>query len=478
MSLVVQKYGGTSLGDAGKISRAARRIAAEGRSVVVVVSAMGGTTDTMLGLAHNLTDDPHGRELDLLLSTGEQASAAALAIALRELGVPARSFSGRDGGIITDGVHGSARIVDVDPAQVLECVRAGLVPVVTGFQGVAADSGELTTLCRGGSDTTAVALAAALRAEVCEIFTDVEGVFTADPRHVAEARKVDHLSYADMAELAAHGAAVLAHPSVEYARAHGVRVHVRSSATGASGTWVTEAHPAGPPDDDRFSALGIAHLTGQLRCRLDGVDPDALTSVTAALSDPALPVDVLDHPAGDVPVAGSLRFTTCADDRAQVDAVLAGLRAAGAFTGFRWSGPVGKVSLVGRGFRTHHPLVLDALRTRRVAVRDTAVRARRISVTCAEHDVLDAVSHLHRAFLAPRSPRPPGPAREVASRDTALPQQDSGGVEQRRGHGHVGTSARSTPPGPSPGAAPPPRSTPIASSSGRTRSVSNLITCC
>ncbi|MFD7656696.1 aspartate kinase [Actinosynnema sp. NPDC059797] len=465
MRLVVQKYGGTSLSDAGRISRAARRIAAEDRPVVVVVSAMGGTTDTMLGLARTLTDAPHGRELDLLLSTGELASAAALAIALRELGVPARSFSGRDGGIITDGVHGCARIVDVDPTRVLDCVRAGLVPVVTGFQGVAADSGELTTLCRGGSDTTAVALAAALRAEVCEIFTDVEGVFTADPRHVAEARKVEHVSYADMAELAAHGAAVLAHPSVEYARAHRVPVHVRSSATGAAGTWVTDDHPADPPDGDRFAAVGIAHQTGQLRCRLDGIDPAARDAVVAALADPSLSVDVLDHPAGDVPAARSLRFTACAEDRAQVDAVLAGLRAAGAFTGCRWSGPFGKVSLVGRGFRTHHPLVLDALRARRVVVRGTAVHARRISVTCAEHDVLDAVTHLHRAFLSPGSDRRAAPA---------LPGQDPGG----RGHGHAGAGARSRPPGPSPGASPvPPRAAPTASSGGAAHSLSNLITC-
>ncbi|MFD2350843.1 aspartate kinase [Nonomuraea ferruginea] len=266
MDLVIQKYGGTSLGDAGKIRRVARRIAAADGSVVAVVSAMGRTTNSMIELARDLTDTPHARELDLLLSTGEQASAAALAIALHELGVPARSFSAHDCGIITDGVHGRARIVNVDPVRIRECVQDGHVPVVSGFQGLSADNGELTTLSRGGSDTTAVALAAALRARVCEIFTDVEGVFTADPRHVADARKVDRLFYEDMAELAACGATVLAHPSVEYAGAHRVPVHVRSSTTEAAGTWVTGFRSAAPLDGERFTAVGVAHRTGQLRC--------------------------------------------------------------------------------------------------------------------------------------------------------------------------------------------------------------------
>jgi aspartate kinase len=399
MDLVIQKYGGTSLGDASKIRRAARRIAAADGPVVAVVSAMGRTTDSMLHLARDLTDTPHARELDLLLSTGEQASAAALALALHELGVPARSFSAHDGGIITDGVHGCARIVNVDPVPIRECVRSGLVPVVTGFQGIAADSGELTTLSRGGSDTTAVALAAALRAAACEIFTDVEGVFTADPRHVAEARKWDHLSYEDMAELAACGATVLAHSSVEYASTHRVPVHVRSSMAETAGTWVTDLHAAAL-DGERSTAVGVVHRTGQLRCRLDGVDPAALTTIAAALADPMLPVDKLDHLIADTP--GSLRFLVNATDRDRIDGVLAGLRAAGAFAGCHWSEPMGRVSLVGRGFCAHQPevrLLRDTLKTHGVMARDVTVHARRISVTCAEHDVLNAVTHLHRLFL-------------------------------------------------------------------------------
>ncbi|TKK77335.1 aspartate kinase [Herbidospora galbida] len=398
MDLVIQKYGGTSLGDVDKIGHAAQRIAAANGSVVAVVSAMGGTTDAMLGLARELTDNPHARELDLLLSTGEQASAAALAMALHELGVPARSFNARDGGIVTDGVHGCASIVNVRPGLIRECVQTGYVPVVTGFQGVAAGTGELTTLSRGGSDTTAVALAAALRAQACEIFTDVEGVFTADPRHVADARKLDHLSYEDMAELAAGGATVLAHSSVELAGAHRVPIHVRSSTTDGAGTWVTSA----PPDDGRFTAVGVAHRTGQLRCRLDGVDPAALTTIAATLADLPMPVDVLDHLTDG---AGySLRFMVCAPDRDQVNELLADLRAAGAYTGCHWSAPMGTVSLVGRGFRPHHPqvrLLPDTLRTAGVTVRDMTVRPRRISVTCPEPDVLKAVTRLHGLFLTP-----------------------------------------------------------------------------
>ncbi|MFI6737815.1 aspartate kinase [Nonomuraea sp. NPDC050451] len=402
MNLVIQKYGGTSLGDVSRISHAAKRIAAADGSVVAVVSAMGSATDTMLDLARNLTATPHARELDLLLSTGEQASAAALALALHELGVPARSLGARDGGIITDGVHGCARIVSVDPVRIRECVATGHVPVVTGFQGIAADSGELTTLSRGGSDTTAVALAAALRAEACEIFTDVEGVFTADPRLVAEARKLDLLSYEDMAELAAGGASVLAHSSVEYASTHRVPIHVRSSTTESAGTWVTGLRSAAPLDSERFAAVGVAHRTGQLRCRLDGVAPTALTTIAAALADPTLHVDMLGHLA-----PCSLRFVVNAACRDQVDGVLADLHAADAFTTCHWSGPMGKVSLVGRGFCAHHPqvrLLLDTLKAHGVTVRDVTVQARRISITCAEHDVLDAVTHLHRMFLnsAPR----------------------------------------------------------------------------
>ncbi|MCR3750111.1 aspartate kinase [Lentzea californiensis] len=418
MNLVVQKYGGTSLCDANKIRHAAQRIAAEDRYVVAVVSAMGSTTDTMLNLAHDITDSPHARELDVLLSTGERASAAALALALHELGVPARSFSGRDGGILTDGVHGSASIVSVDAVRIRECVHSGIVPVVTGFQGVATDTGELTTLSRGGSDTTAVALAAALGAEVCEIFTDVEGVFTADPRHVAEARKVDHLSYGDMAELAAHGAAVLAHPSVEYARNHRVALHVRPSATHAAGTWVTGSHPI-PPDGERFTAVGIAHQTGRLCGQLDGVDPVALTAITAALADPVLSAEIVDDAtAGSASAARPLRFIAPAANRHEAERVLADLHAAGAFTRRHWSGPMGKVSLVGRGLPAHHNevrnLVVDTLKTHRTSVQDMTVHSRRISITCAEHDVFNVATQLHRTFLPPAPAQTTGPAQETA----------------------------------------------------------------
>jgi aspartate kinase len=375
--------------------------------VIAVVSAMGGATDSLLDLANSLATVPDARELDLLLSTGEQASAAALAMALGDLGVPARSFTGRDAGIVTDGIHGYSSIIDVDPLRIRDCVHAGVVPVVTGFQGIAPDRGELTTLGRGGSDTTAVALAAALRAEVCEIFTDVDGVFTADPRLVAGARKVNHLCYEDMIELAACGATVLAHSSVEYARTHRVPIHVRPTTADTAGTWVTGSrHDGAEPEDEPCTVVGIAHQTGQLCCRLDRVDPGALTAFAAAFSGPNRLVDMLDYTVADPPTSVcSLRFTASAGDRHVVEEVLADLRAAGAFDTCDWSGPVGKVSLVGRGFRTRPPsvppLVREALETHRVDSRDVMVRPRRISFTCVERDVGDVVTHLHRRFVVP-----------------------------------------------------------------------------
>jgi aspartate kinase len=408
MSLLVQKFGGTSVNDPDKIRRVAQRIAAaraEGYAIVAVVSAMGGTTDALISLSHSLSDMPDERELDLLLSTGEQASAAALAIALREADVDARSFSGRDAGILTDGVHGRARIVDVVPNSVRECVDAGIVPVTTGFQGVSRHTGELTTLGRGGSDTTAVALAAALRAAACEIYTDVEGVFTADPRHVQSARKIDHLTYEEMSELAASGAKVLASSSVEYASTHRVPVHVRSSADEVEGTWVTGQCDGDPLEmlGERFVASGIAHQTNQLRCQLHDVAPGAMGTVFGTLADAALPVDMVSYRTREGNASGSsLLFTVQASDQHQVTHVLSSLERSGAFAGCEWSGPIGKVSMVGRGFSAHPralALVLDALRARGIALGDMAVSNPRISVTCREDEVLTAVGGLHEVFL-------------------------------------------------------------------------------
>src|SRR3954463_16555966 len=259
VGLVVQKYGGSSVADAACIKRVAQRIAETrraGNDVVVVVSAMGDTTDELLDLAEQVSPLPPGRELDMLLTAGERISMALLAMAIGNLGLEARSFTGSQAGVITDASHGRARIIDVSPGRIRTALDAGAIAIVAGFQGVSQDTKDITTLGRGGSDTTAVALAAALGAEVCEIYTDVDGVFTADPRLVPEARKLHAVSFEEMLELAASGAKVLQVRSVEIARSHHVKLHVRPSYSPADGTWIRE-------EDDRMleKALisGVTH---------------------------------------------------------------------------------------------------------------------------------------------------------------------------------------------------------------------------
>lgn len=270
--IVVQKYGGTSVGDVERVKRVADRIARtcrDGHQVVVVVSAMGSTTDDLVSMAEKISDAPPGRELDMLLTAGERISMAVLAMALHELEIPAKSFTGSQAGIITDESHGRARIVDITPGRVKAALDEGNVVIVAGFQGVSQGTKDVTTLGRGGSDTTAVALAGALGAQVCEIYTDVDGVYTADPRIVPDARKLDYLSYEEMLELAAQGAKVLQVRSVEFGRNHGVEIHVRSSFGYAKGTWV------GPEENKVENAIlsGVAHDTSEAKLTVKGV-PD------------------------------------------------------------------------------------------------------------------------------------------------------------------------------------------------------------
>ena len=239
MSLVVQKYGGSSLADADSIKRVARRIVETrkaGNDVCVVVSAMGDTTDELLDLAQQVSPLPPGREMDMLLTAGERISMALVAMAIANLGYEARSFTGSQAGVITDSSHGSARIIDVTPGRIKDALDEGHIAIVAGFQGVSQDTKDITTLGRGGSDTTAVALAAALNADVCEIYTDVDGVFTADPRIVPNARKIDRISYEEMLEMAACGAKVLHLRCVEYARRFDMPIHVRRSFSHQEGT--------------------------------------------------------------------------------------------------------------------------------------------------------------------------------------------------------------------------------------------------
>src|ERR1700710_1775300 len=263
VSLIVQKYGGSSVADAESIKRVAKRIVETrkaGNEVVVVVSAMGDTTDELMDLANEVVPAPSGRELDMLLTAGERISMALLAMAIKSLGVDARSYTGSQAGMITDAQHGSARIVDVTPDRVRTAIDAGAVAIVAGFQGFNRGTGDITTLGRGGSDTTAVALAAALQADVCEIYTDVDGIFTADPRIVPRAHQVPRITSEEMLELAASGAKVLHIRAVEYARRHGVTLHVRSSFSPKQGTIVY--NPAGPGLDENGAAVEEPVIAG------------------------------------------------------------------------------------------------------------------------------------------------------------------------------------------------------------------------
>src|ERR1700712_3864671 len=262
MSLIVQKFGGSSVADAESIKRVAKRIVETrkaGNEVVVAVSAMGDTTDELLDLAEQVVPLPSGRELDMLLTAGERISMALLAMAIKGLGVEARSYTGSQAGMVTDAQHGAARIVEVAPKRVREALDEGAVAIVAGFQGFNRGTGDITTLGRGGSDTTAVALAAALGAEVCEIYTDVDGVFTSDPRQVPLARKIDRITSEEMLELAAAGAKVLHIRAVEYARRHNVTLHVRSSFSNKEGTLVMN-----PKDGEKMEEPIIAGVASDL----------------------------------------------------------------------------------------------------------------------------------------------------------------------------------------------------------------------
>ncbi|MFP5308047.1 MAG: aspartate kinase, partial [Actinomycetes bacterium] len=294
MAIVVQKYGGTSVGDVDRIKRVADRIARTrrgGDQVVVVVSAMGKSTDQLIDMAEDISDDPPGRELDMLLTAGERISMALVAMALHELQVPARSFTGSQAGIITDSVHGRARILDITPGRVHEALDEGDVVIVAGFQGVSQDTKDVTTLGRGGSDTTAVALAAALGAEVCEIYTDVDGVYTADPRIVPDAKVLHAVSYEEMLEMAATGARVLMLRCVEYARNYGVVIRVASSFSDAPGTYIRE-------EDERMEKAiisGVTHDTTEAKVTVGGVPdrPGIAARLFRLLADEGINVDMI-----------------------------------------------------------------------------------------------------------------------------------------------------------------------------------------
>ena len=415
MSLIVQKFGGSSVADAEGVKRVARRVVdtqKAGNDVVVVVSAMGDTTDELLDLAAEVTSNvTPSRELDMLLTAGERISTAILSMAINDLGAKAQSFTGSQAGMITDGVHGSARLVEVNPERIRESIEAGNIAIVAGFQGVNRQSGDITTLGRGGSDTTAVALAAALNADVCEIYSDVDGVFTADPRIVPTAHKLDTVSSEEMLEMAANGAKILHLRCVEYARRFNLKLHVRSSFSNLEGTIVipedsaelTPTHLKEIPLEQPLIS-GVAHDRSQAKITVVGVPdvPGSAANVFGLLNEAKVNLDmIVQNVPTDRPNVTDISFTL---DQAQGDAALKALKAAQAELGFQeviYNESVGKLSLVGAGMKTNPGVsftFFDALSTAGVNIDMISTSEIRISVITELSKLDEAVRAVHTAF--------------------------------------------------------------------------------
>ena len=409
MALVVQKYGGSSVANADGIKRVAQRIVATrkaGHSVVVVVSAMGDTTDELHDLAKQVSPLPPARELDMLLTAGERISMALLAMAIANLGLNARSFTGSQAGVITDDAHGKARIIDVTPGRIATALADGSIPIVAGFQGVSQNGKDITTLGRGGSDTTAVALAAALNAGVCEIYTDVDGVFTADPRIVPAARRIPYISYEEMMEMAACGAKVLQLRCVEYARRYEMPIHVRSSFSQRAGTWVSNAEQGGQeePGMEQPIISGVAHDRSEAKITVAGV-PDIVgeaAKIFRAIADAGINIDmIVQNISAATTGLTDISFTL---PRADGEAAMAALRAVQAEIGFDsllYDDRIGKVSLVGAGMRSHPGVsatFFSALAEAGVNIEMISTSEIRISVVVDENEVDAAVTAAHKAF--------------------------------------------------------------------------------
>jgi aspartate kinase len=409
MALVVQKYGGSSVADAEGIKRVAKRIVATkraGNQVVVVVSAMGDTTDELLALANQVSPAPPGRELDMLLTSGERISMALLAMAIATLGLEARSFTGSQAGVITDDVHGRARIIDVTPGRISSALAEGAIPIVAGFQGVSQNTKDITTLGRGGSDTTAVAVAAALHADVCEIYTDVDGVFTEDPRLVPSARRIPRITYEEMLEMAACGAKVLIPRCVEYARRYNLPLHVRSSFSDKTGTWVSghagdESEEAGM---EQAIISGVAHDRSEGKITVVGV-PDkvgAAAGIFGIVAEAGVNIDMIVQNVSAIATGRTdISFTLPGADGQQT---LETLRAAQEKVGFQdllYDDRIGKVSLIGAGMRSHPGVsakFFAALAEAGVNIQMITTSEIRISVVVGQGDVDIAVNATHHAF--------------------------------------------------------------------------------
>ncbi|SPM34107.1 Aspartokinase, partial [Mycobacterium rhizamassiliense] len=405
VALVVQKYGGSSVADADRIRRVAERIVEtkkQGNDVVVVVSAMGDTTDDLLDLAQQVCPVPPPRELDMLLTAGERISNALVAMAIESLGAQARSFTGSQAGVITTGTHGNAKIIDVTPTRLQAALDEGRIVLVAGFQGVSQDTRDVTTLGRGGSDTTAVAMAAALKADVCEIYTDVDGIFSADPRIVHNARKLDTVTFEEMLEMAACGAKVLMLRCVEYARRYNLPVHVRSSYSDKPGTVVVGSIK----DITMESPLltGVAHDRSEAKVTVVGIPdiPGYAARVFRAIADAEVNIDMVLQNVSKVEDGKTdITFTCPRDLGPTAVAKLDALKNEIGFTQLLYDDHVGKVSLIGAGMRSHPGVTAtfcETLAAVGVNIELISTSEIRISVLCRDTELDKAVVALHEAF--------------------------------------------------------------------------------
>ncbi|MGV8967421.1 MAG: aspartate kinase [Cellulomonas sp.] len=406
MALIVQKYGGSSVADAAAIKRVAKRIAEAkraGNDVVVVVSAMGDTTDELIELAKKITPLPPSREMDILLTAGERISMSLLAMAIANLGVEAQSFTGQQAGVITDTKHGKARIIDVTPSRIRTTLDAGAVAIVAGFQGVTQYTNDVTTLGRGGSDTTAVALAAALNANICEIYTDVDGVFTADPRIVPSARRIDRISYDEMMEMAASGAKVLGLRCVEYARRYGVPVRVRSSFSGLEGTLVTDEIEGDVPMEEPIIS-GVAHDRSEAKVTVVGVPdvPGKAARIFEVVAGAEVNIDmIVQNVSAAATGLTDISFTLPATDGKVAIGALKAAQAEIGYDSLQYDDTIGKISLIGAGMRSHPGVsakLFSALSAAGVNIEMISTSEIRISVVTRADHLDHAVRAVHHAF--------------------------------------------------------------------------------
>ncbi|RNM14643.1 aspartate kinase [Nocardioides pocheonensis] len=420
MGIVVQKYGGSSVADADSIKRVARRIVETkkaGNNVVVVVSAMGDTTDELIDLANEVSPLPPARELDMLLTAGERISMAVLAMAIQNLGHEARSFTGSQAGVITDAEHGRAKIIDVTPGRIQAAIDQGAIAIVAGFQGVSQTTKDITTLGRGGSDTTAVALAVALEADVCEIYSDVDGIFTADPRIEPRARKIPRISYEETLEMAAQGAKILHLRCVEYARRYGMAIHVRSSFSEKEGTWVVKASDVVPDASDETGGsttegqtmeaaiiTGVAHDRSQAKITVVGVPdkPGEAAAIFRAIAEAQINIDmIVQNVSAAATSLTDVSFTLPRGEGQTAMTALSRLQDSIGFESLQYDDSVGKVSIVGAGMSTSPGIsarFFEALSDAGVNIEMISTSEIRVSVVVAETQVQDAVRAAHEAF--------------------------------------------------------------------------------